>query len=126
MRRVRGISIKVRVLICIAAALLVLAGCGGSHEKQTPAASRPPAKFQDAIAAPKATDLRPGMSVRVRKSVLHSVGWQLACSANGKRLNAEAIRGQRTGSGELASFKGGTPSIWVKHNSDGSITVSCR
>jgi hypothetical protein len=106
--------------------VLVIAGCGGSHGNQTSAGSRPPAKFHDAIAAPKATELRPGMSLRVRKSILHTVGWQVACTANGKRLNAEAIRGQRTGSGELSSFKGGTPSIWVKHNSDGSITVSCR
>jgi hypothetical protein len=65
------------------------------------------------------------MTVRVRKSILSTVGWQVACTADGRRVTAEGIRGQRTGSGEIAGFKGG-PSIWVRHNPDGSITVSCR
>jgi hypothetical protein len=66
------------------------------------------------------------MSVHVRRAVVSTVGWQAACTANGRRVNAEGIRGQRTGSGEIAGFKGGTPSIWVVHNHDGSIDVSCR
>jgi hypothetical protein len=66
------------------------------------------------------------MSVRVRRAIVHSVGWQVSCTANGRRVNAEAVRGQRTGSGEVAGFKGGTPSIWINHNRDGSIVVSCR
>jgi hypothetical protein len=66
------------------------------------------------------------MSVRFRRATVRSVGWQVSCTANGRRVNAEAVRGQRTGSGEVAGFKGGTPSIWIKHNTDGSIEISCR
>jgi hypothetical protein len=106
--------------------VLALPACGGSGGDAASTVSQPPAKLHDAITAPRATELRPGMSVRVRKSVLRTVGWQVACSMKGKRVNAEAIRGQVTGAGELTSFEGGTPSIWVKHNGDGSITVSCR
>jgi hypothetical protein len=118
------------VLVGLSAALfavLVLPGCGASAGKgTTPAVSGTSTRLHDAISAPKATELRNGMTVRVRKSILSTVGWQVACSARGRRVTAEGIRGQRTGSGEIAGFKGGSPSIWIKHNRDGSITVSCR
>jgi hypothetical protein len=106
--------------------VLVLAGCGGSRAKPTAAVTRPSALHHDSIRAPKATELQSGMSVRVRRSVLHSVGWQVACSAHGRRVTAEAVRGQRTGAGEIAGYKGGSPSLSITHNRDGSITVSCR
>jgi hypothetical protein len=106
--------------------VLVLPGCGGSGGTTTSAVSQPPVLAHDAIRAPKATELRPGMSVRVRRSIVRSVGWQVACIAKGRRINAEGIRGQRTGSGEVAGFKGGSPSIHVKHNRDGSLDISCR
>jgi hypothetical protein len=104
---------------------LVLPGCGGSHGSRA-ADARTSAPVHDAIRAPAATELHPGTTVRVRRSVLHTIGWQVACSAKGRRVTAEAVRGQRTGFGEIAGFKGGTPAIWVTHNGDGSITVSCR
>jgi hypothetical protein len=106
--------------------VLVLAGCGASGAKRTSTVSRPSSGLHGAIAAPKAIELRNGMTVRVRRSILRTVGWQVACSADGRRVTAEGIRGQRTGSGEITGFKGGTPSIWVTHNGDGSITVRCR
>ena len=117
------------VLVGLSAALigvLVLSGCGASGGKgTTPAVSGTSTRLHDAISAPKATELQNGMAVRVRKSILSTVGWQVACTGDGRRVTAEGIRGQRTGSGEIAGFKGG-PSIWVRHNPDGSITVSCR
>jgi len=106
--------------------VLVLPGCGASGAKRTPAASRPSSRLHDAVLAPKATELRHCMTVRVRRSILSTVGWQVACSADGRRVTAEAVRGQRTGSGEITGFKGGSPSIWVTHNPDGSITVRVR
>jgi hypothetical protein len=106
--------------------VLVLPGCGGSAGTTTSAVSPPPLVGHDAIRAPKATELRRGMSVRVRRSIVQSVGWQVSCTGKGRRVNAEAVRGQRTGSGEVAGFKGGSPSIWIKHNRDGSLSVSCR
>jgi hypothetical protein len=109
-----------------AVGVLLLPGCGGSGGTAAPSVSQPSLVGHDAIRAPKATELRRGMSVHVRRAVVSTVGWQAACTANGRRVNAEGIRGQRTGSGEIAGFKGGTPSIWVVHNHDGSIDVSCR
>jgi hypothetical protein len=106
--------------------VLLLPGCGGSGSMSASSTSQPALLGHDAIRAPKATELRRGMSVHVRRAKVRSVGWQVSCTANGRRVNAEAVRGQRTGSGEVAGFKGGTPSIWVKHNRDGSIDVSCR
>ena len=106
--------------------VLLLPGCGGSGGMTASGVSRPSLASHDAIRAPKSTELRRGMSVRVRRAIVRSAGWQVACTANGRRVTAEAIRGQRTGSGEVAGFKGGTPSIWIKHNRDGSIVVSCR
>ena len=41
-------------------------------------------------------------------------------------VNAEAVRGQRTGSGDIIDVGGRSPAIWVAHNADGSITISCR
>jgi hypothetical protein len=107
--------------------VLVLPGCGGaSGAKRAATVSRPSSRLHDAIAAPKATELRNGMTVRVRRSILSTVGWQVACVGDGRRVTAEGIRGQHTGSGEITGFKGGSPSIWVTHESDGSITVTCR
>ena len=106
--------------------VLLLPGCGGSGGMSASSTSQPSLLGHDAVRAPKATELRRGMSVHVRRATVRSVGWQVACIANGRRVNAEAVRGQRTGSGEVAGFKGGSPSIWVKHNRDGSIDVSCR
>jgi hypothetical protein len=106
--------------------VLVLPGCGASGAKRMPAVSRPSTGLHDAIAAPKTTELRNGMTIRVRRSILSTVGWQVACIGHGRRVTAEGIRGQHTGSGEITGFKGGSPSIWVTHESDGSITVTCR
>ena len=118
-----------RTSLSLSAALIgtfVLAGCGGARGNQASSASQTSTKLHDAVAAPKVTELHQAMSVRVRASILHSVGWQVACIAKGRRVTAEAVRGQLTGSGEIAGYKGGSPSIWVTHNRDGSITVSCR
>jgi len=106
--------------------VLLLPGCGGSGGMAASGVAQPSLPHHDALRAPKAAELRRGMTVHVRRAIVRSVGWQVACTANGRRVNAEAIRGQRTGSGEVAGFKGGTPSIWIKHNPDGSIDVSCR
>jgi hypothetical protein len=117
-----------RTSLALSAALIgviILPGCGGAQGNRGSAVSQTSTQLHDAIAAPKATELHRGMSVRVRTSILHTVGWQVACIARGRRVTAEGIRGQRTGSGEIAGYKGG-PSIWVTHNRDGSITVSCR
>jgi hypothetical protein len=111
----------------LSAALLgvfLVSGCGGSGTMS--ATSRAPVLGHDAITAPTATELRPGMTAHIRRSTLRARGWQVACSSNGRRINAEAIRGQRTGSGQVAGFKGGSPSISVTHNRDGSISVSCH
>jgi hypothetical protein len=105
--------------------VLVLPGCG-AQGKRASAVSQTSTQLHGAISAPKATELHRGKSVRVRASILHTVGWQVACIARGKRVTAEAVRGQRTGSGEIADYGGRSPSIWVTHNRDGSITVSCR
>ena len=107
--------------------VLLLPGCGGSGGTTTASAvSQPSLVAHDAIRAPKATELRRGMSVHVRRAIVRSVGWQVACAADGRRVNAEGIRGQRTGSGEVAGFKGGSPSIWINHKPDGSIDIGCR
>ena len=105
---------------------LLVSGCGGSTGSATSAGARAPVLGHDAITAPAATELRPGETVHVRPSIVHTVGWQVACSSKGRRVNAEAVRGQRTGSGQVAGFKGGSPSIWIRHNRDGSISVSCH
>jgi hypothetical protein len=120
---------KSSLLAGVSAALLgvlLLAGCGGSRSTATSTAVQPSVLGHDAIMAPPATELRPGMTVRVRRSTLHTVGWQVACRAKGRRVDAEAVLGQRTGSGQVAGFKGGSPSIWIAHNDDGSITASCH
>jgi hypothetical protein len=106
--------------------VLVLPGCGGSGGTTASGVAQPSLAPHDAIRAPKATELRRGMSVRVRRTIVRSAGWQVACTANGRRVNAEAIRGQRTGSGEVTGFKGRSPSIWIDHNRDGSINIGCR
>ena len=106
--------------------VLALPACGGAQANQASTVSQTSTQLHDAVSAPKATELHHGMSVRVRSSILNTVGWQVACLAKGRRVTAEAVRGQRTGSGEIAGYKGGSPSIWVTYNRDGSITVSCR
>ena len=120
---------KSSLLAGVSAALLgvlLLAGCGGSRSTATSTAAQPSVLGHDAIMAPPAAELRPGMRVRVGRSTLHKVGWQVACRAKGQRVDAEAVLGQRTGSGQVAGFKGGSPSISITHNDDGSITVSCH
>jgi hypothetical protein len=119
----------VALLIGLSVALLealVVSGCGGSSGSATSAVRQPSMLAHDAIRAPAASELRPGMTVQFRPLTVHTVGWQVACSSNGRRVNAEAVRGQRTGSGQVAGFKGGSPSIWVTHHRDGSISVSCH
>ena len=81
--------------------------------------------LHDAITAPDATELKPGQKVDVAGKTLHTVGWEVACVAGDRRVTAEAVAGQVTGSGRIVSYAGGTPAIWVRHNGDGSITVSC-
>jgi hypothetical protein len=117
-----------RTSLGLSAALIgvvVLPACGGAQANRASTVSQRSTQLHDAVAAPKTTELHPGMSVRVRSSILNTVGWQVACLAKGKRVTAEAVRGQLSGSGEIAGYNG-SPSIWVKHNRDGSITVSCR
>lgn len=106
------------------AAVLVVSGCGNTKSttrSTTATAARP----HSAIPVPQPTELKKGESVKVTAKRLNGVGWQASCTGNGKRVNAEAVRGQLTGSGQISGFRGG-PSIWVAHNRDGSITVSCR
>jgi hypothetical protein len=121
-----GVGSLLLGLSTAAVGVLLLPGCGGMGGTAASSSSQPSLVGHDAIRAPKPTELRRGMSVHVRRAVVRTVGWQAACTANGRRVNAEGIRGQRTGSGEIAGFKGGTPSIWIVHNHDGSIDVSCR
>jgi hypothetical protein len=121
-----GVGSLLLGLSTAAVGVLLLPCCGGSGGTSAPAVSQPSLVGHDAIRAPKSTDLRRGMSVHVRRAIVRSVGWQASCTASGRRVNAEAVRGQRTGSGEIAGFKGGSPSIWINHNRDGSIDVSCR
>jgi hypothetical protein len=72
--------------------------------------------------------------VTVSKRTLQTKGWHVACVGKGTRVTAESIRGQHTdaiaGKGprahEIIGRDGGTPSIWVVHNPDGSIVLSCR
>src|SRR3954467_1030226 len=99
--------------------VLILPACGGARGNRASAVSQTSTQLHDAVAAPKATELHHGMSLRVHASILHTVGWQVACIAKGRRVTAEAVRGQITGSGEIAGYKGGSPSIWVTHNRDG-------
>jgi hypothetical protein len=130
-------------MLLIVAAVVAASGCGdtGSAGQPTrssatraghrPATSTP---LVDALAPPNATVLRPGAKVRVSKLTLHSTGWQVACVAKGTRVSAEQIRGQHTHSRrgknavarEIIGRNGGTPSIWVSHDPDGSIVISCR
>jgi hypothetical protein len=125
------------------AGVLAASGCGGTGSAAPPArssttgASPAPTTstpLVDALAPPKATVLRPGAKVRISKLTLHTTGWQVACVAKGTRVSAEQIRGQHTDSmrgknavaREIIGRNGGTPSIWVSHNPDGSITIACR
>src|SRR5207245_2830649 len=103
-----------------AAGALCVAGCGGGRVSTAAAQT-----LHDAITAPDATELKPGQEVNVAGKTLHTVGWQVACVAGDRRVSAEAVAGQVTGSGRIVSYAGGTPAIWVRHNGDGSITVSC-
>lgn len=112
------------VLVGVAAVLLV-SGCGSTKSTKGGSQSTT-ARLHNGISVPDTTELKTGQSVNVSAKRLHSVGWQVSCTGNGKRVNAEEVRGQRTGEGEISGFRGGTPSIWVAHNGDGSITVSCR
>jgi hypothetical protein len=125
------------------AGVLAASGCGDTgsagsptrssttEASQRPATSTP---LVDALAPPKATVLSPGAKVRVSKRTLHTTGWQVACVAKGTRVIAEQIRGQHTDSlrgknavpREIVGRSGGTPSIWVSHNPDGSIIINCR
>jgi hypothetical protein len=108
------------------AGALCLAGCGGGSHS---AATKPRAQLatlRDAITAPEATVLKPGETVHVSRAALHTTGWQASCVNGTRRVNAEAVRGQRTGSGRIISYAGGSPSIWAKHNSDGSVTLTCK
>jgi hypothetical protein len=130
-------------MLLIVAGVLAASGCGdtGSAGQATrspatranhrPATSTP---LVGALAPPKVTVLRPGAKVRVSKLTLHTTGWQVACVAKGTRVSAEQIRGQHTDSmrgrnavaREIIGRNGGTPSIWVSHDPDGSIVISCR
>jgi hypothetical protein len=111
------------LLVALLAALVV-SGCAST--KSTKEASTTTARLHNAIPVPPPTNLTAGEKIKVSSQRLHSVGWQVSCMGKGKRVNAEAVRGQVTGTGLIAGFRGGTPSIWVAHNSDGSIIVSCR
>jgi len=114
-------------LLAFVAAALVLAGCGSAKNTSgaATATTKTTAGLHNAIPVPPSTELTKGESVKVTAERLNSVGWQASCTGKGKRVNAEAVRGQLTGSGQISGFRGG-PSIWVAHNRDGSITVSCR
>jgi hypothetical protein len=112
--------------VVLAAALLGLSACGGGKTSTRTTAAAKPQKLHDAVSAPDAKMLTRGQTFTVPKQTLQTVGWQVSCTGDGKRLNAEAIRGQRTGSGKILSYASGTPAIWVRHNANGSITVECR
>jgi hypothetical protein len=102
------------------ASALYAAGCGGDSHSATATT------LHDALIAPDATVLEPGEKVDVSRQKLSGVGWQVSCVDGDRRVNAEALRGQRTGSGRIISYAGGSPSLWVKHHGDGSITITCR
>jgi hypothetical protein len=110
------------------AGVLYASGCGGggSHAAATTATTAGATTLHDALVAPDATILRPGQKAEVSRKALHSIGWQVACVDGDRRVTAEAVRGQRTGSGRVISYAGGSPSIWVEHDPDGSITIRCR
>ena len=120
-----GRPLALGLVVAISAALLVSA-CGSNKSIGGTAQSTSTSSLHNAVAAPPSTELTPGASVRVTSKRLHSVGWQVSCTGKGKRVNAEAVRGQQTATGLIAGFRGGTPSIWVAHKDDGSIIVSCR
>jgi hypothetical protein len=127
----RRVVRPLRYSALLAASALYLAGCGGGGHSPTTASTTTgsttrTAGLRDAIAAPAATVLKPGQTVNVPRKTLTSSGWQASCVSGGIRVNAEAVRGQRTGSGRIVAYAGGSPSIWVKHNDDGSITLACR
>jgi hypothetical protein len=103
-----------------AASVLYAAGCGGDGRSATATT------LHDALIAPDATVLEPGEKVDVPRQTLSGVGWQVSCVDGDRRVNAEALRGQRTGSGRIISYAGGSPSLWVKHHGDGSITITCH
>jgi hypothetical protein len=120
-----GGPLALGIVVAISAALL-LSACGSDKSTGGTAPSTSTSSLHNAVAAPPSTELTPGASIRVSSKRLHSVGWQVSCTGEGKRVNAEAVRGQQTATGLIAGFRGGTPSIWVAHNQDGSIIVSCR
>jgi hypothetical protein len=109
-----------------AAGALCLAGCGGGGHAAATEPRAHTATLRDAITAPEATVLKTGDTLNVSPQALHTSGWQASCVNGARRVNAEAVRGQRTGSGRIISYAGGSPSIWVKHNSDGSVTITCK
>jgi hypothetical protein len=127
--------------VCVLAA----AGCGGTHSSSDTTATTPTTtsstttgttRLTDALRPPDASVLKPGAKVTIAKAVLQTRGWQVACIAHGMRINAESVRGQHTGALRKKQVGareiigpptgGGSPSIWVAHNDDGSIVVSCR
>jgi len=113
-------------VVVAACAALVAAGCGGSKAANSHAtAPSASAGLHDSIQAPHATQLVPGRKVTISARRLQSVGWQVSCVSRGRRVNAEAVPGQLTGSGLLTGIRGG-PTIWAAHNGDGSVTIRCR
>jgi hypothetical protein len=107
------------------ASALCLGACGGGHAATTTATTADQ-ELHSAVTAPAATVLKHGGSLDVPRATLRTVGWQVTCVDGDKRVTAEAIRGQRTGSGRVISYASGSTSIWVVHNADGSLTISCR
>jgi hypothetical protein len=126
-RAVRGVA--------LIASLLGVSACGGagaptprSHARAHFSAASSPgrATLQSAIAAPPVKLLHRGEDYHVSKKTLDDRGWQVSCESGGRRVNAEQVRGQRTGTGEVISTAHNGPSIWVVRNHDGSLTIECR
>jgi hypothetical protein len=130
-------------MLLMVTGVLAASGCGDTGSTGAPTRSSTTqashrattsTALGNALAPPKATVLRPGGKVTVSKRTLQTTGWQVACVAKGTRVSAEQIRGQHTDSmkgknaaaREIIGRNGGTPSIWVVHNPDGSIIISCR
>lgn len=110
---------------CLIATLVAVAACGGGGSNP-PTTQTQHGTMHDAIVAPVSKVLHSGQSYHVPKHDVEKVGWQVSCTSHGVRVNAEQVRGQQTATGTVVSYGGGSPSIVVNRNNDGSLTIHCR